>query len=196
MIAYFLPFGKGVGQIFSKKRQARRPAFSAYPSLLDGDLPALGLGLTLLGQSQLQHAVFIAGADGVFLNTGDIEGTGEAAHTALPADILAVLILVLRGLIVLGGDGQQAILQVQVNVLLPEAGQVGLQQEVVALILNVGTEGGHLAAVHGEEAALKIIKQAVQTIIGVTSKGKQTIHNSKLLSGRVSAAPRRSLGPS
>ena len=34
------------------------------------------------------------------------------------------------------------------------------------------SEGGHLAPFNREKAALKIIKQAIQTLIGVTSKGK------------------------
>ena len=65
---------------------------------------------------------------------------------------------------------------------LPEAGQVGLQQVVVALVLDVGAEGGETAAgLSGEHAALHLVKQVVEGAAHMV-KGKHGIHGKKLLS--------------
>ena len=75
----------------------------------------------------------------------------------------------------LGGNGQHAVLQVQVNVLLAEPGQIGFQQIVVALVPDVGAESGHLAAGGGEHAAFKLIKEIIPGLIHA-SKGNHAVH--------------------
>lgn len=136
-----------IDQVFEKckrkfeKRAGNLPALSRESLLLDGDLPALGDHLALLGQGQLQHAVIIGGGDVFLLDAGDVKGALVAAAAALPAQVLALLLL-FGGLLVLGGDGENAVLQVQVDVALIKAGQISLQQVVVALVLDVGAEGG------------------------------------------------------
>ena len=76
----------------------------------------------------------------------------------------------------LGGDGENAVLQVQVDVALIKAGQISLQQVVVALVLDVGAEGGQLALAGGGHGTLKFIKQVVEAVAH-TSKGNHAIHN-------------------
>ena len=67
---------------------------------------------------------------------------GEGAVPALSADILTLVVLLVLAVLVLGLDGEDALLQVQGDVLFMKAGQLSLQQELVALVPDVGPEGG------------------------------------------------------
>ena len=58
----------------------------------------------------------------------------------------------------LGADGQAIVLDVDLDVLLVEAGQFRLQLEGVAGIDHVGTEGRDHASLIAEEAALQLIE--------------------------------------
>ena len=77
--------------------------------------PAADSGL-LLGQLELQNAVFKAGGHAVLLDALQLEAALHGADPALPAQVLLFLILVL--LPVLGGDGQNAVLDLQLDLLL------------------------------------------------------------------------------
>lgn len=79
------------------------------------------------------------------VDAGDIEGPGEGTVAALPADVLALLGLLLFALLVLCPDGEDAILQLQGDLLLLKAGQLCLQQELVALIRMSVRKAGSLA---------------------------------------------------
>ena len=60
----------------------------------------------------------------LLVHAGDVKGPGEGAVPALPADILALVVLLVLVFAVLGGDGEDAVLQVQLDVLLLEARQL------------------------------------------------------------------------
>ena len=64
----------------------------------------------------------------------------------------------------LGGDGQPVVGDVHVDILLLEAGQVSLQNEVVAVLLDVGLELAE--GVVGEERALQLVKIVERIEIG------------------------------
>ena len=80
-------------------------------------------------------------------------------------------------LLVVGSHGEDVALQVQADLLLPEAGQVGLQQEVVALVPDVGAEGGGALGALGKEETGNIIKEVIH-VVGIFLKGDQAIHKS------------------
>ena len=91
--------------------------------LLDGELAADGLELSLLGHDQGQDAVGIRSLDVVDLNAGDVKAAGEAAVHALALDVVELLVFLI--LLALDADGQNVVLDVNVDVLLLEAGQLG-----------------------------------------------------------------------
>ena len=78
-----------------------------------------------LGQVQLQNAVVVSGGNGAFIDAGDIKGTAEGAVPALPADVGTLGVLLLLVLAVLGGDGEDTVLHIQLDVALVEPGQLG-----------------------------------------------------------------------
>ena len=80
----------------------------------------------------------------------------------------------------LGFDGQDAFLQLQGDVLLLETGQLRLQQEFVALVPNVGAEGGQAGVGVAEELFLKVVKHVKQVVVA-TVKGNHTKHHETLL---------------
>ena len=91
------------------------------------------LGLRLhrgfLRHGQGQDAVFISGLDALNVDLGDVEASGVGTVVTLAADV-AVLILaralvaaVVLGLSVLGLDGQNVIVNVDVDVLLRKPGR-------------------------------------------------------------------------
>ena len=105
---------------------------AAGETSLDLDLVALGKDLLPLGQNELQHPVLIGGPDGVLLDAVQGEGPGEAAGAALPADVVVGGGAVIG--LVLGRDGEHAVLYIQIDVLLAEAGQFGVEQFVGSLV--------------------------------------------------------------
>ena len=64
----------------------------------------------------------------------------------------------------LGGDSQPVVGDVHVDILLLEAGQVSLQNEVVAVLLDVGLELAE--GVVGEERTLQLVKVVERIEIG------------------------------
>ena len=121
---------------------------AAGETSLDLDLVALGKDLLPLGQNELQHPVLIGGPDGVLLDAVQGEGPGEAAGAALPADVVVGGGAVIG--LVLGRDGEHAVLYIQIDVLLAEAGQVGLEQVVGALVPDISAEDRRAAAALAE----------------------------------------------
>ena len=97
--------------------------------LLDrDDLLLRQLLLHVLGNAQAQDAAFVFGADVLGLDVGAyIEAAAAGAGVALLADVLTVLI----GLVLIQalgcGDGHIAVLQLHIDLVLLEAGQVNIQ---------------------------------------------------------------------
>ena len=146
----------------------------------DGDLPGLGDHRGLLGQGQLQDAVVVGGGDAALVDAADIEGAGEGPVPALPADIGALVSLLLLGLLVGGLDGEDAFLQLQGDLLLGEAGQLGLQQELVAQVTDVRAEGGQVGVGVAKELLLKVVEHVEQVVVAAV-KGDHTEHHKTLL---------------
>ena len=142
-----------------------------------------GDGLFPLGHGQGQHAVLIGGGDILGLDAGDIEAAGEGAVGPLAAQVIAGAVLVLPAGAALGGDGQVVAVDVDVDVLLLHAGQVRLQDDGVAGILDVGPEAAQRIAA-GEEAPLQLV-QVTEGMVGVHVVGvgerNQFKHNGCLL---------------
>jgi hypothetical protein len=115
----------------------------------------LHLGV-LLGHLQRQHAAVVTGLDIRSLDAADVKAAAVRAVGALAADELAALVLVLVLGMALGVDGQGVALQIQMDVLLLEAGQVGFQLKVVALVGNIGLELRQRTA--GEEVVVSGLK--------------------------------------
>lgn len=83
-----------------------------------------GICLSALGQLQLQDAVLELGGNiGGLQVLAYIEAAGTAAGAALLTDVAALVVLLVQILTAVGGDGQVAVLQVQLDVLFLEAGR-------------------------------------------------------------------------
>ena len=127
-------------------------------SLLDLELAAgRDLG-RLLRHGQREDAVFVLGLDAVDVDAGDVEAAGEGAVEAFALDEVLLLVLFLLLALVLGADGQAVVLNVDLDVVLVEAGQLRLQLEGVAGVDHVGAEGRDHAPRVAEEAALELVE--------------------------------------
>ena len=80
----------------------------------------------------------------------------------------------------LGLDGEDALLQVQGDVLLVEAGQLSLQQELVALVPDVGPEGGQGGVGVVEELLFEVVKE-IEDVVVTAVKGNHAEHSVTLL---------------
>src|ERR671914_887225 len=114
----------------------RRPVMTS-PSGLDGllgaaaDLDPARLALLGLRDADLEHAAVEARADRVGVDAlRERQRAGEAAERALDA-VVALLVGLMLGL-ALAGDRERALLDLDLDVLLAHAGQIGPQDEVVA----------------------------------------------------------------
>ena len=104
------------------------------------DASAFRQALFQLGQGQAQNTVHILGFDLVGIYAGDVKASLVGAVGALHADHFILLVLFLDLGFALSADDQRVILNVQSDILLLEAGQVSLQQVVVALVRHIGAE--------------------------------------------------------
>ena len=127
---------------------------------------------------QLQDAVLVGGGDALLVDARHVEAAGEGAEAALPADVVPPLVLLLTAGRPLGGDGEDAVLQVELDVLLAEAGELRLQNELVALVPDVRAEGDGAGGI-AEEIALEVV-EGVKQVVLVALKGNHTEH--KILS--------------
>ena len=129
----------------------------------------------LLRHGQLQHTVAVLGFDLVYLDGGHVKASGVRTVVTLTLYVVLLallglflsLLVVLAVVAVLGGDSQNVVFNVQLDVLLLEAGQLGLQLVAVAGVDNVGTEAAHYGAA-AENAALKLFKVTERIISGNT----------------------------
>ena len=108
----------------SRSRSAAADRLPRFRSI-DGDPAALRHHRHGLGQVQLQDAVVVGGGDPGLVDAGDVKGAAEGAVAALAADVGALVVLLILVLTVLGGDGQDAVLHIQLDVALVKAGELG-----------------------------------------------------------------------
>ena len=87
------------------------------------DLEVLGLRLCrgLLGHGQRQDAVFIGGLDALDVDLGHVETSRVRTVVTLAANVIALVVLFALAVLVLGMDGQNVIVDVDVDVFLAEA---------------------------------------------------------------------------
>ena len=106
------------------------------------DLEVLGLRLCrgLLGHGQRQDAVFIGGLDALDVDLGHVETSRVRTVVTLAANVIALVVLFALAVLVLGMDGQNVIVDVDVDVFLAEARQVGFKLIAVRRLGNVGAE--------------------------------------------------------
>ena len=105
-----------------------------------------------LRKRQLQDAVFIGGADLIDVNAVQIEAAAVAAEGTLAAQEAVLLVLLLIVGMTLRADDQAVVVNVDLDVLFVKAGQICREDQVVALVFNVGAEGSQ--RVRREDAAL------------------------------------------
>lgn len=107
--------------------------------LFNFNLPGCWDYLCFLGQDQLQHTIGIFCLDVLGFDAGQVKATAIRAIGAFHPDNLVLLLLLHIG-VALGPDGQCIIRQIQMDILLVEAGEIGLQQVVVTFIGYIGLE--------------------------------------------------------
>lgn len=93
------------------------------------DLEVLGLRLYrgFLGHGQRQDTVFICGLDVLDVDLGHVEASGVRTIVTLAADVITLVVLFVVAVLMLGLNGQDVIIDVNVDVFLAEARQVGLK---------------------------------------------------------------------
>ena len=99
-------------------------------------------------------------------NFTHVEAAGHAAHVTFLTDVLALFVILLLQTLA-GCNGQVAVLQVNLHLVLVEAGQVNSHFVVVAVVLHVGLHQvlGILAvqgAVNVHQVTTKVVKQIIK----------------------------------
>ena len=164
----FLPFSAVLGGLF--------------PS--DLDAARLRNLRRLLGQRQLQHTIFVCGADVFRIHARNVEAAAERAELALPAQIVAVFVLFSALAAVARRDNKRCTVQINADVLTLKARQLCLQQIAVAFVLHIAAELCHIGNAAIPEAALHII-EIIEQIAFIAAKRNQVKHNLLLFSVRI-----------
>ena len=140
--------------------------------LFDGNLMRGRRDIALLRQGQLQHAAVVFGLDGGGVDAGDVKAATERAVPALPAD--EVVLFLLGFFLFLGGNGQAVAVDIDADVLFGEAGQIGLDQVMIALVENIGFAGEILfqLAEIAEKAAFQVGEGVHIAVISVFKRNK------------------------
>lgn len=103
------------------------------------------LGLRLhrgfLRHGQGQDAVFISGLDALDIDLGDVEASGVGTVVTLTADVAVLVAALVLRIGVLGLDGQNVVINVNVDVFLAKARQIGLELVAVGSLGNIRAEG-------------------------------------------------------
>ena len=114
--------------------------------LFNGNGGACGaLANLFLGHQDGQDTVFVLGLDILRAYIANIEATGANAGVALLAKDTALLILCILVKTLLGTDGQITVLNIQLDLILLEAGQVNIQLVAVLCLTDIGLH--HVACV-------------------------------------------------
>ena len=107
---------------------------------MDFQSAAVGLCCLLLRQIKRQNAVFIGCADVVGIDSIQREGAAVGTIGTFTAQVVSAIVLLFVVRMTLGIDGQAVTVNINVNVFLPEARQIGGENQLVAGIFNIGTE--------------------------------------------------------
>ena len=94
------------------------------------DLEVLGLRLCrgFLGHGQRQDSVFIVGLDALDVDLGHVETSGVRTVVTLAANVIALVVLFALAVLVLGMDGQNVIVDIDVDIFFLKARQFGLEE--------------------------------------------------------------------
>ena len=90
------------------------------PRLLDLEVLGLRLCRGLLGHGQRQDAVFIGSLDAFHIDLGHVEASGIRTIVTLAADVIALVIFFVLAVLVLGTNGQDVVVDVEMDVFLVE----------------------------------------------------------------------------
>ena len=158
----------------------RRDETGCYRSVRNGNLMGNGNLLLELGELNLKHTILeISGGFGL-INAGDIERPGHLAVAALPADIVAVIVLLVVVVLPLSGKGEIVAIVAQGNIFLFEAGKVGGKFVGRAVVLDIDLEAKIACA---SEGGIKGIQQVIEQLaffshkIVASCKWNQTKHD-------------------
>jgi hypothetical protein len=115
--------------------------------LVGGDVDLSRFDFFALVEGDGENAVAQFGLDGAFV---DLRGQGERALEAGPAAFDVEGAAVFLGVfLALGGDGEDAVFEGHVDVVLVEAGEFGGDVEVVGVFVNVDGVGGEFGGDFG-----------------------------------------------
>ena len=91
------------------------------------------------------------------INACSVEASLIAAVRTLAAYIVVLLVVLLILGVTLSTDGEDIVGKVKLDVFLFYARQISLEDEMIALILDICRESCHLGLVVAEEGALKLV---------------------------------------
>ena len=141
----------------------------------------------------MQDAIFELRINAGLIDIVDVEGTAYGAHAALPADVIALVVLITGFTLLLSSYGEITVLIAELYILFLHARQICRQLIAVTVILHIDphTAIGIEARHGGEEIIMEKwfiehIPDAARSIaccqIFTTAKRNQTKHNQQPLS--------------
>ena len=141
----------------------------------------------------MQDAIFELRINAGLIDIVDVEGTAYGAHAALPADVIALVVLITGFTLLLSSYGEITVLIAELYILFLHAGKVCGQLIAVTVILYIHTHTAiRMKARHGgeeiiiEEWLIENIPDALRSIprcqILTRTKWNQTKHNQQPLS--------------
>ena len=158
----------------------RKNGMRCYQSARNGNLVGNGNLLLKFGELDLKHPILEVSSSFDFANDSDGEGTRHQAIAALPADIVAVIVLLVIAVFPLGGKGEIVVFVAQGNIFLLEAGKVGSKFLGRAVVFDIDFEAKIACA---SEGGIKGIQQAIEQLaffshkIVASCKWNQTKHD-------------------
>lgn len=132
--------------------------------LVDEQAAGRAFGLGELGQRQAENTVTVGGGNVRSVDPNGVKASGIGTESAFTADVIALLIFLLEIRVPLCIDGQGAFVEVDVDIVLVKAGQIGLKQVILSLVPDVGAETG--GGTVREEGTLQLIK-AAERVVGM-----------------------------
>ena len=134
-------------------------------SLFDFEPSCCGDFGLFLRHCQGQHTVIVCGGDGLGVDALDIEAAGVGTVVTLTADV-AVGVFFLFLTLVLGGDGQAILVDINADVFLLEAGEIGLKDILAVLFGDVGAESRDIGVIPKAAAHfLKITERVISCLL-------------------------------
>ena len=133
-----------------------------------------------LRHCQGQHAIVVGGGDSLGVDALDIEAAGVGTIVTLTANV-AVGVFFLFLTLVLGGDGQAILVDINADVFLLKSGKIGFKDILAVLFGDVGAESRDIVII--PKAAAHFFKITERVISGYTmvTKRHKFKHNQYLL---------------